>query len=72
MLSLAKFALFFLVTFATLALAIPSPAGEPKDPRTLIANANAALETTVLPLSSFYLPFYTSLDFCSPPPIRIS
>lgn len=64
MFSLAKFALFSLISFATLALAIPSPAGQLKDPRALIAQANGVLEGTVLPLSPFYLPFYTSLDFC--------
>ena len=71
MFSLVKLALFSLISFATLALAIPSQAGHPKDPRALIAKANVDLQGTVLSLSSFYLPFYTSLDFCSPPLIRL-
>ena len=71
MFSLVKFALFSLICFATLALAIPSPAGHPNDPRALIANANDNLKGTLLPLSPFYLPFYTSLVFCSPPLIRL-
>jgi hypothetical protein len=62
MFSLVKFALFSLICLATLALAIPSPAGHPNDPRALIANANALVEGTVLPLSPLY-PFYASLDF---------
>jgi hypothetical protein len=60
-------ALFSLIAFATLALAIPSPAGPPNNPTALIANANAAAKVAMLPLGPFYLPFYTSLDFCSPP-----
>lgn len=71
MFSLVKFALFSLISFATLALAIPSPAGHANDPRALIAKANDVLGGTVIPLSPFYLPFYTSLDFCSPPLIRL-
>jgi hypothetical protein len=71
MFSLVKFALFSLISFATLALAIPSPAGQPNDPRALIAKANDALQGTVLPLSPFYLPFYTSLNFFSPLLIRL-
>ncbi|KAF8504840.1 hypothetical protein F5888DRAFT_1903714 [Russula emetica] len=51
MFSLVKFALFFFIAFATLALAIPSPADQPKDPRALIANANAVIEGTVLSLN---------------------
>ncbi|KAN0125538.1 hypothetical protein V8E52_000745 [Russula decolorans] len=51
MFSLVKFALFSLISFATLALAIPSPAGQPNDPRALIAKANDALQGTVLPLN---------------------
>jgi len=46
MFSLAKFALFSLVFFATLALAIPSPAGHRDDPRALIAKANVDLKLT--------------------------
>jgi hypothetical protein len=67
MFSLAKFALFSLISFATLALAIPSPAGQPNDPRALIAQANGALEGTVLSLSPLYLPFhFTRLLFTTP------
>jgi hypothetical protein len=69
MFSLAKFALFSLISFATLALAIPSPAGQPKDPRALIANANAALEATVLSLSPFCPSTLHSIY--SPPLIRL-
>ena len=73
MFSLVKLALFSLIAFATLALAIPSPANplNDPDPRDLIAKASTAVAETVVPLSSFYLPFYTSLDFCSPPLIRL-
>ena len=71
MFSLVKFALFSLISFATLALAIPSPAGHPNSPTALIANTNDVLEGIVLPLSPYYLPFRTSLDLCSPPLIRL-
>lgn len=70
MFSLVKLALIFLISFATLALAIPSPAGQ-NDAVVLISKANADIEGTVLSLSPFYLPFYPSLYFCSPPLIRL-
>lgn len=66
MFSLVKLALFSLIAFATLALAIPPSVGPPaNDPRALIANANISATAVLagLPSSPFYLPFYTLLDF---------
>jgi hypothetical protein len=80
MYSLVKFAFLALISFAALALAIPSPT-HPQDPRALITNtndpkalitdANLVLERTLLPLRPFYLPFYTSLDLCLLPLAKI-
>jgi len=57
MFSLVKIALFSLISFATLALAIPSPVGHSNDPRALIVKANDNLAGTVLSLRQFYLLF---------------
>jgi hypothetical protein len=57
MFSPLKTALFALLSFATLALAVPTSQGEqPQDVKACIVNTNFALEQTVLPLSQCYLP----------------
>ena len=57
MFSPAKITLFAFLSFASLALAIPTSDGRSKDPKALISRANTALVGTMLPLSSCYLPF---------------
>ena len=71
MFSPLKVALFAFISFATLALAIPYPADQPKDPRVAISNCNNALDIAVDPLSPFYLPFYTLLCSRSLPLLRV-
>ncbi|KAI0289375.1 hypothetical protein BC826DRAFT_971017 [Russula brevipes] len=51
MLSPVKIALFAFISFATLALAVPSPAGHVNDPKALIISANVALEKILFPLT---------------------
>lgn len=56
MLSL-KIALFALLSFATLALATPTPRGQQsQDPKALIAGKNLVLKQTLLPLSPCHFP----------------
>ena len=56
MFSLSKIALFSLISFATLALAIPAPEPRQENAKTLIADANIRLEQAMFPVgSSAYL-----------------
>ena len=72
MFSPLKVVLFAFISFAALALAIPSPASSSEDPRALILGCNDELVEAVLPLRPFYLTVYTSFDSCSHPPLRLS
>ena len=72
MFSPLKVALFAFISFAALALAIPSPAARSQDPWALILGCNDELAEAVLPLRPFYLTIYTSLDSCSHLPLRLS
>ena len=56
MFSPAKITLFALLSFASLALAIPTSDGRSKDPKALISRTNTALMGTMLPLRSCYVP----------------
>lgn len=60
MFSPLKVTLFAFISFAALALAMPSPAGSPKDARAVILDYNSALDVAVDPLSLFYPPFICS------------
>ncbi|KAI0274088.1 hypothetical protein BGY98DRAFT_936096 [Russula aff. rugulosa BPL654] len=66
MFSLVKLALFSLIAFATLALAIPSPANplNDPDPRGLIAKARTAVAETVVPLN--YVDSFNGTSGCIP------
>ena len=61
MFSPVKVTLFAFLSFATLALAIPTSDGRPGDPKAAISSANVALQKAVLPLGSCYFPFTGAL-----------
>jgi hypothetical protein len=58
MFSPVKIAFFTFLSFAVLALAIPTAEGPPQDPKALISSACIDLERIMLPLSSCCFPFY--------------
>ena len=62
MLSLSKIALFSLISFAALALAIPAPEPRQSNAKTLLTNANSQIVQTMYPVgSSAYLSFSVML-----------
>ena len=62
MLSLSKIALFSLISFAALALAVPAPEPRQSNAKTLLTNANSQIVQTMYPVgSSAYLLFSVML-----------